>query len=316
MLHDAWRFEPSDHLLHMLPLFHVHGLFVTMHPVLLAGASVSFHRRFDVDAVISDIPRCSVVMGVPTMYSRLLASPRLDRALTSRMRLFTSGSAPLAAAVHEEFTGRTGHAIVERYGMTEAGIITSNPYDGDRIAGTVGYPLEGVQLRIVDDAGPVVEPGTIGGIETTGPNVFDRYWRRPEATADAFTTDGWLRTGDVGSLSPDGRLTLEGRASDLIISGGLNISPRQIEDALETIPSIVEASVVGIPHPDLGEAVVAFVVSDDFDSETVSGALTDVARFKRPKEYVQLAALPRNAMGKVEKSRLRAAHRHLFGAAE
>jgi malonyl-CoA/methylmalonyl-CoA synthetase len=251
-------------------------------------------------------------MGVPTMYGRLLADRRLDRSVTEEMRLFTCGSAPLPAPVHQAFTDRTGHAIVERYGMTEAGIITSNPYDGDRIAGTVGFPLEGVRLRVVDGDGSLVEAGTVGAVETSGPNVFERYWRRPDATEAAFTPDGWLRTGDVGSVSPDGRLTLEGRASDLIISGGLNISPRQVEDALQTLPSIEEAAIVGIPHPDLGEAVVAFVVSHDFDPDEADRALADVARFKHPKRWIQLATLPRNAMGKVQKSKLRADHVDLF----
>jgi malonyl-CoA/methylmalonyl-CoA synthetase len=312
MLHDGWHFEEDDRLLHMLPMFHVHGLFVAMHPVLLAGASVSFHTGFEVDAVLEDIPRCSVVMGVPTMYTRLLADRRLDRSLAGEMRLFTCGSAPLPAPVHQMFTDRTGHSIVERYGMTEAGIITSNPYDGDRIAGTVGFPLEGVRLRVVDEDGSSVETGTIGTVETTGPNVFERYWRRPEATEAAFAPDGWLRTGDVGSISSDGRLTLEGRASDLIISGGLNVSPRQVEDALQALPSIEEVAIVGIPHPDFGEAVVGFVVSHDFDLDEVERVLADVARFKHPKRWIRLAALPRNAMGKVQKSKLRADHLDLF----
>ena len=316
MLHDAWLFGPDDRLLHMLPLFHVHGLFVALHPVLLAGGTLSFHGRFHPGTVIDDLDRCSVVMGVPTMYSRLLEQANLDRDRTRSIRLFACGSAPLTAQTHERFAERTGHAIVERYGMTEAGIMTSNPYDGDRIPGTVGYPFPGVRLRIVDDHGSSLPTGVPGNVQATGPNVFEGYWQRPDATADVFTDDGWLRTGDVGSLSVDGRLTLDGRASDLIISGGLNIAPRQIEEALESSPSIDEVAVVGIPHPDLGETVVAFVVADRFDEDAARSCLADLARFKHPKSYVELPGLPRNAMGKVEKGRLRDEYSGLFATTQ
>ena len=313
MLVQAWRFTPDDVLLHMLPIFHVHGLFVAVHCALLKRARISFHPRFDPAAVLDDLPNCSVVMGVPTQYTRLMADERLDRDRARHVRLFTCGSAPLPPRTHADFAHRTGKEILERYGMTEAGMITSNPYGGDRVPGTVGYPLPGVDVRIVDDDGLPVAPGGTGLVEARGPNVFSGYWRLPDKSAEALTPDGWLRTGDVGTLDATGRLSLQGRQSDMIISGGLNVYPREIEGALEDLANVIEAAVVGIPHPDLGEAVVAFIVGDEFfDRATAIGALDRLARFKHPKRFVLIDELPRNAMGKVQKARLRAEHQAMF----
>ncbi|HEX4902129.1 MAG TPA: AMP-binding protein [Acidimicrobiales bacterium] len=307
---DAWRFEPGDVLVHVLPTFHVHGLFVALHCALGVGAAVRFHTRFDPDAVVADLGRSTVLMGVPTHYHRLLAHPGLDAAACAGMRLFTSGSAPLPAAEHEAFAERTGHRIVERYGMTETMILTSNPYDGDRVAGTVGFPLPSVELRVVDDEGGRCAPGTAGGVEVRGPGVFLGYWERPEATAAAFAPDGWFRTGDVGHVDGQGRLTLAGRASDLIIAGGYNVYPKEVELVLDALPEVAESAVVGVPDADLGEVVVAVVVpapGATVEADAVVAACGDLARFKRPRRVVVVDELPRNAMGKVQKAALRAA---------
>ncbi len=313
MLAETWRFSANDVLLHMLPIFHVHGLFVAVHCAMLSGASMSFHSTFDVDTVIDTLPHCTVMMGVPTHYTRLLADDRFDRDRCRSIRLFTSGSAPLTPQTHAAVFERTGHTILERYGMTEAGMITSNPYDGPRKAGTVGFPLPGVEIRIVDDRGDPQPPGTLGVVETRGPHVFAEYWGMPDKTAQTKSAGGWLRTGDIGSVDEEGRLSLVGRQSDMIISGGLNVYPRDIEIVLDRIPGVVESAVVGLPHPDLGEAVVAFmVVSGEFDETAASGALADIARFKHPRRYVLVDELPRNAMGKVQKAQLRTEHSALF----
>ena len=302
----AWRFEPDDVLVHVLPVFHVHGLFVALHCALAVGAAVRLHARFDVDAVVADLPRSTVLMGVPTHYHRLLAHPDLDAARCAGMRLFTSGSAPLPAHEHEAFARRTGHRIVERYGMTETMILTSNPYDGDRVAGTVGYALDGIDLRVADDDGAPVPTGTSGTVEVRGPNLFLGYWNRPDATAAAMRADGFFVTGDVGHLDEDGRLTLAGRASDLIISGGYNVYPKEIELVLDQAPGVDESAVIGVPDPDLGEAVVAVVVADGpLDEAAVLDACEGLARFKRPRRLVVVDELPRNAMGKVQKAVLR-----------
>ncbi len=309
-LHDAWRFAPDDVLLHVLPVFHVHGLFVALHCAFLAGTPVRFHTRFDVARVRSDLHRSTVMMGVPTHYHRLLADPDFGRTDCEGMRLFTSGSAPLPAAEHEEFTRRTGHRIVERYGMTETMILTSNPYDGDRVAGTVGYPLPGVELRVADDDGTPIDVGEVGIVEVRGDGVFLGYHGLPDKTAQAFRPDGWFITGDIGSLDETGRLTLAGRASDMIISGGLNIYPKEIEAVLDSVDGVAESAVVGLADDDFGEITVAVIVpAGDVPDEEALRAACDghLARFKHPRRFVFVGALPRNAMGKVQKAELRAA---------
>jgi malonyl-CoA/methylmalonyl-CoA synthetase len=308
-LHDAWRFEPDDVLVHVLPVFHVHGLFVALHCAFLSGASVRFHHRFDVDAVRRDLRRSTVLMGVPTHYHRLLADRAFGADDCRAMRLFTSGSAPLPAAEHDGFVARTGHRIVERYGMTETMILTSNPYDGERVAGTVGFPLPGVDLRVADDGGRAVPAGEVGTVEVRGDGVFLGYWQLPERTASAFRDDGWFVTGDLGSVDDEGRLTLVGRSSDMIISGGYNVYPKEIEAVLDAVAGVDETAVVGVPDPDLGERVVAVVVTEPgvaVDEAALSGACDGVlARFKQPSRYVFVDGLPRNAMGKVQKAELR-----------
>jgi malonyl-CoA/methylmalonyl-CoA synthetase len=305
----AWRFGPDDVLLHVLPVFHVHGLFVALHCAFVTGATVRLHPRFDVAAVRRDLARSTVMMGVPTHYHRLLADPAFGAGDCAGVRLFTSGSAPLPAADHEEFSSRTGHRIVERYGMTETMILTSNPYDGDRVAGTVGFPLDGVDLRVVGEDGRSVARGAPGTVEVRGDGVFLGYWGQPDVTAAAHRADGWFVTGDVGSLDGDGRLTLLGRQSDMIITGGLNVYPSEIEAVLDSVDGVVESAVVGVTDPDLGEAVVAVVVTEpgaSFDEERAAGACAGrLARFKHPRRYVVVDDLPRNAMGKVQKAELR-----------
>jgi malonyl-CoA/methylmalonyl-CoA synthetase len=306
-LHRAWGFRPDDVLLHALPIFHTHGLFVATNCVLANGTSMVFLPRFDLDAVVEQLARCTVFMGVPTYYTRLLADPRVDAERCSRVRLFVSGSAPLLAASHEEFFARTGHAILERYGMTETSMITSNPLDGDRRPGTVGFPLPGVEVRVADD-GRSCAPGEIGGIEVRGPNVFSGYWRRPELAATEFTADGFFRTGDLGSRDDDGYLAIVGRSKDLVISGGLNVYPKEVEDVLDALEGVVESAVIGVPDADFGEAVVAVVVAetDGIDENAMRSAVRErLAAYKVPKRVHAVAALPRNAMGKVEKARLR-----------
>ncbi|GJM38300.1 MAG: malonyl-CoA synthase [Acidimicrobiales bacterium] len=313
-LHEAWRFDPADHLIHSLPLFHVHGLFVALHCSMLSAIPMTFLRRFEVDAVIDALADATVLMGVPTHYHRLLGDDRFDRARTSGMRLFTCGSAPLPAVQFDLFTERTGHRLCERYGMSEAGIMTSNPYAGERIAGTVGFALRDVEIRVRNGDGVTVPPGETGVLEVRGPHLFREYWGKPESTAAAHTEDGWFVTGDVGSVDADGRITLQGRAGDMIISGGENIYPKEIELVLDEQPGIVESAVVGVPHPDFGEAVLAVLVTDaDHDPAIVDAALTTrLARFKHPKTTVIVDALPRNAMGKVQKSILRRDYAELF----
>jgi malonyl-CoA/methylmalonyl-CoA synthetase len=312
-LHEAWAFEPGDVLLHMLPIFHVHGLFVALHCAMLNGSEVVFLPRFDVDVVIGELPSATVLMGVPTQYVRLLGDRRFDAELSRGMRLFTSGSAPMTEQVHRAFTERTGHRILERYGMTEAGMITSNPYHGDRIPATVGFPLPGVEIRVVDDAGSPVDKDVAGIVQVRGPNVFSGYWKLPDKTAHEFRDGGWFHTGDVGSVDGDGRLTLAGRASDMIISGGLNVYPKEIEAVLDGVPGVVESAVVGVPHLEFGEAVVAFVVCEaDVDTEELERCMGGLARFKHPKRIIRLDSLPRNTMGKVQKAELRRTHADLF----
>lgn len=295
-----WRITSADTLLHALPVFHVHGLYVALNTSFLAGAAISWLNKFDVRTVIAAMPAATVMMGVPTFYTRLLAEPEFSRETARNMRLFISGSAPLLADTHRAFAERTGHAILERYGMTETGMITSNPYEGPRVPGTVGFALPGVSVR--------VRGGQPGVLEVTGPNVFKGYWRRPDKTREEFSGDGWFITGDVCSIDEQGRVTIAGRAKDLIISGGFNIYPREIEDALNRLPGIVESAVIGVPHPDLGEAVVAVVMADrslPAEADMIAALATGLAKFKVPRQIFTLASLPRNAMGKILKADLR-----------
>ena len=318
-LFEIWGFGPDDVLLHTLPVFHVHGLFVALHCAMLGGNQIIFLPRFEVDDVIANLPRATVMMGVPTQYVRLLDDDRFDAATCADIRLFTSGSAPMTEGVHAAFTERTGHRILERYGMTEAGMITSNPYDGERIPGTVGFPLPDVELRIADDDGVPLPHGRTGVVEIRSPGLFAGYWRLPDKTAAEFRDDGWFITGDVGSVDDEGRLTLQGRSGDMIISGGYNIYPKEIELVIDEVDGVVESAVIGVPHHDFGEAVVAVVVpaeatADHVALEEAIGAALEgqLARFKHPKRYVFVHDLPRNAMAKVQKATLRGDHAELF----
>ncbi len=309
-LAEVWRFSVDDVLLHALPIFHTHGLFVATNTVLAVGGSMIFLPKFDVDAVLARLPEATSMMGVPTFYTRLLADDRFDRGATAHMRLFTSGSAPLLAETHRQFEDRTGHRILERYGMTETNMNTSNPYDGDRRAGTVGFPLPGVELKITDPAtGEEVAQGGIGQIEVRGPNVFQGYWRMPEKTREELREDGFFITGDLGTIDADGYVSIVGRNKDLIISGGYNIYPKEIEEVLDAQPGVVESAVVGVPHPDFGESPVAVLVADPTappDMAALEAAVTQsLARFKHPRRYEIVTDLPRNTMGKVQKNLLR-----------
>jgi malonyl-CoA/methylmalonyl-CoA synthetase len=318
---ESWSFTGSDVLLHALPVFHVHGLFVALHCVLLAGAKMLWLARFDAREVGELLPLATVMMGVPTFYTRLLAESSFDCERCESIRLFVSGSAPLLPETFDAFEARSGRAILERYGMTETGMITSNPLDGARVAGTVGRPLPGVQVRVTDN-GQACAPGQVGQVEVHGPNVFRGYWNLPEKTREEFTADGWFRTGDmgewVGSGPGQGYLRLVGRAKDLIISGGLNVYPKEIEERLDRLPGVAESAVIGVPDADFGEAVVAVLVPRDgstLDERAVIGALRgEIASFKIPKRVYVVPELPRNAMGKVQKNLLRERWRDLFGA--
>jgi malonyl-CoA/methylmalonyl-CoA synthetase len=309
VLHKQWGFGPRDVLIHMLPLFHVHGLFVACHCVLMNGTAMRFHAKFDPKRAIAEFPISTVFMGVPTLYTRLLAEPALDADACRNMRLFVSGSAPLLAETHKEFERRTGHRILERYGMTETQMLCSNPLNGERRPGTVGPPLPGTQVRVVDNDGRPCKPGENGNIQVKGDNVFRGYWRMPEKTAEEFTADGWFRTGDMGSISEDGYVSIAGRSKDLIISGGYNVYPKEIELAIDELPSVQESAVVGVPHPDFGEAVTAIVVSKPGTRPTETDILMalkrKLANFKVPKRVYFVDELPRNAMGKVQKNVLR-----------
>lgn len=310
-LFEVWGWRRDDVLLHALPVFHVHGLFVALHCAMLGGSTVEFLPRFSTEAICEALPRSTVMMGVPTFYGRLLTEPAFDRALCRHMRLFISGSAPLPEGVFRAFEQHTGHRVLERYGMTETGILTSNPLDGERIGGTVGVPLPGVEVRICDEEDRLLGIDEIGAVQVRGPGVFEGYWRQPEKTAAEFLPDRFFRTGDLGSVDGEGRLTLAGRAGDLIITGGLNVYPKEVELCLDGLPDIAESAVVGLPDPDFGEAVTAFVVpanpgGDALELETIRAALRDrLAGFKQPRHLVVVEDLPRNAMGKVEKARLR-----------
>ena len=318
VLNSYWGWQPGDVLLHALPIFHVHGLFVASHGALLSASKMIWFAHFDARAVVARLPDATVFMGVPTLYVRLLGEPGLTRDACRRMRLFISGSAPLLIETFNDFRQRTGHTILERYGMSETIMLTSNPYrpESARRGGTVGLPLPGVSVRVHSDAGALMHTGEIGGIEVKGPNVFKGYWRMPEKTADEFTTDLWFKTGDVGRIDDDGYLTLIGRSKDLVISGGFNVYPAEVEAALNELPGVAESAVVGVPHPDFGEAVVAVLVPRPgavLEEAAVIGAMKSrIANFKVPKRVFVLAELPRNAMGKVQKNLLREQHQGLF----
>ena len=319
VLARVWAFTARDVLLHVLPIFHTHGLFVATNTVLAAGASMIFLPAFSPDAVLADLPRASVMMGVPTHYARLLADPRINPTTTGHMRLFISGSAPLSPAVHREWSARTGMAILERYGMTETNINTSNPYGGERRPGTVGLPLPGVEVRVSDPAtGAPLPPGEVGGIEVRGPNVFRGYWRAPEKTAAEFRPDGFFMTGDMGVFDAEGYLAIVGRSRDVVITGGLNVYPAEVEAVLDDLPGIAASAVIGVPHPDFGEAVVAVVIPSPGpppEEEDLRARLRDrLAAFKIPKRILFSPDLPRNAMGKVQKNVLRGQHAQLFAA--
>ncbi len=319
VLKDYWGWRADDVLIHALPIFHVHGLFVASHGALLAGAKMIWFARFEARAVIGRLPQATVFMGVPTLYVRMLAEPGLNRQACAHMRLFIAGSAPLLLETFNEWVARTGHTILERYGMSETIMLTSNPYDpkqGERRGGTVGLPLPGVSLRVRDDKGQPLRSGDIGHIEVKGPNVFKGYWRMPEKTADEFTTDLWFKTGDVGKIGDDGYVTIVGRSKDLIISGGYNVYPAEVEECINQMPGVAESAVIGVPHADFGEAVVAVVVPKPgaaLDGAALGAELkTRIANFKVPKAVFVVHDLPRNAMGKVQKNLIREQHQALF----
>jgi malonyl-CoA/methylmalonyl-CoA synthetase len=303
---QAWAYSRDDVLLHALPIFHVHGLFISMHCAFLTGSAMIWLAKFDDAQVMEGLKTATVMMGVPTFYTRLLDNPAFDAAAAANIRVFISGSAPLLESTFDEFERRTGKRLLERYGMSEAVVITSNPLDGARIPGSVGYPLPGVEVRI----GGAEETGVV---EIRGPSVFSGYWRMPEKTAEDFTADGWFITGDVGRLDPDGRLWISGRAKDLIISGGYNVYPREVEMVLDDLPGVIESAVIGIAHPDFGEGVVAVVIGQGDENALIAAAREKLAAYKAPKRVIFVGELPRNAMGKVQKNLLRQTHAGIFG---
>ena len=313
---DLWKFQPGDVLLHALPIFHVHGLYVALNTAFLNKSEIIWQSKFDVDQVIAQLPHSTILMGVPTFYTRLLGDPRFTRELCSNMRLFIAGSAPLLAETHREFEARTGHRILERYGMTECGMITSNPYDGERVPGTVGYALPGVSVRICDSEGKELAHGEVGMLETNGPNRFKGYWQMPEKTAEEIRPDGFFITGDLATMAEDGRVSIVGRGKDLIISGGFNVYPKEIETELDALPGIGESAVIGVPHPDFGEAVVAIVTpagnTSPDEAALIDRLAKNLAKFKVPKRIFVIDELPRNTMGKVQKAELRKQHADLF----
>jgi malonyl-CoA/methylmalonyl-CoA synthetase len=312
-----WRFTPGDVLIHALPIFHTHGLFVATNTVLVAGSSMIFLNRFDPEKIFELMPRATAMMGVPTFYTRLLQDPRLSKEATRHMRVFISGSAPLLAETHREWQARTGHAILERYGMTETGMNTSNPYEGERIAGTVGFPLPGVEIRVADpETGTPVGTDEIGMIEIRGPNVFKGYWRMPEKTQAEFRKDGFFISGDLGKIDAQGYVHIVGRGKDLIITGGYNVYPKEVESEIDAIDGIVESAVIGVPHPDFGEGVTAVVVTNGqaalSEKEVIGRLEARLAKFKLPKQVIFVDDLPRNTMGKVQKNVLRDTYGTLY----
>ncbi|MBO6756685.1 MAG: malonyl-CoA synthase [Roseibium sp.] len=314
---DTWRFTDKDILLHALPIFHSHGLFVATNVTLRAGGAMIFLPKFDIDEVLSALPKATSMMGVPTFYTRLLDDDRFTRELVAHMRLFVSGSAPLLAETHERFAERTGHRILERYGMTETSMNTSNPYDGERRAGTVGFPLPGVEVKVCDpESGQEMPQGAIGVLWVRGPNVFKGYWQMPEKTREELRDDGFFITGDLARIDEDGYVTIVGRGKDLIISGGYNIYPKEIELFLDEQHGVLESAVVGVPHPDFGETVVAVLVPEKGRTldlgQIEANVKTSLAGFKRPRLFDVVDALPRNTMGKVQKNELRGKHANAF----
>lgn len=319
VLKDYWDWRDGDVLIHALPIFHVHGLFVASHGALLNGSRMLWLNRFDPRAVIAQLPRATVFMGVPTLYTRMLADPGLTREACAGMRLFISGSAPLLIDTFQQWQQRSGHTILERYGMSETAMLSSNPckpQDGERRGGTVGKPLPGVGIRVLDDHGNPCPAGEIGHIQVRGPNVFAGYWRMPEKTREEFTADGWFKTGDVGKFEADGYLVIVGRSKDLIISGGYNVYPAEVESFINELPGVAESAVVGVPHPDFGEAVIAVVIPAPGAALDAGGIIAKlkagIAGFKVPKQVFISAELPRNAMGKVQKNLLRDQNRTLY----
>jgi malonyl-CoA/methylmalonyl-CoA synthetase len=319
VLKDYWGWKPGDVLIHALPIFHVHGLFVAIHGALINGSKMIWLSKFDPKLVIAKMKHATVFMGVPTLYVRMLAEPALTREATKTMRLFIAGSAPLLLETFNEWKERTGQAILERYGMSETVMLTSNPYDakqGERRGGTVGFPLPGVGLRVAGDDGKALPTGEIGAIQVKGPNVFKGYWRMPEKTKEEFTADGWFKTGDVGKIDERGYVTIVGRSKDLIISGGYNVYPAEIEGYINELPGVAESALVGVPHPDFGEVGVAVVIPKPgatLDGEQIVARLkSQLANFKIPKRCFVVDQLPRNTMGKVQKNLLREQHKQLF----
>ncbi|WP_104203927.1 malonate--CoA ligase [Billgrantia saliphila] len=309
-LKEAWRFTAEDRLIHALPIFHTHGLFVGCNVTLMAGSSMLFLPRFDADVIFEEMPHGTVLMGVPTFYTRLVQDERLTPETTANMRLFVSGSAPLTAETHQAFQARTGHAILERYGMTETNMNLSNPYDGERRAGTVGMPLPGVEYRITDrETHESVPRGEIGMLEIRGPNVFIGYWRMPEKTREELLDDGFFVTGDLAMVDEKGYVHIVGRDKDLVISGGYNVYPKEVEQVIDELEGVVESAVIGVPHPDFGEGVTAVVVPEpdaELSERQVLGHLQDrLAKYKQPKRVFFADSLPRNTMGKVQKNELR-----------
>ena len=316
-LRQCWGWRDDDVLLHALPLFHVHGLFIALHCALLGGTPTIFLPRFDVRTVKRHLPESTVMMGVPTFYTRLLQDADFNRSHCRGVRVFISGSAPLTEATFDAWQARTGHRILERYGMSETIINTSNPLHGERVAGTVGFALPGVEVRVAGESGEPLPPGEVGGIEVRGENVFKGYWRQPDKTAEEFRPDGYFITGDLGVMDAEGRLSIVGRARDLVISGGYNVYPKEVEALIDELDEVDESAVIGVPHPDFGEGVVAVVVpsGNPVTTEQVIAFLKDrLARFKQPKQVVNVEALPRNSMGKVQKNRLREEYEGLFSS--
>ena len=312
---ETWKFTDRDVLLHALPIFHTHGLFVATNVTLAAGGSMIFLPKFNLDQMIENLPRATTMMGVPTFYTRLLSDPRFTRPLAQHIRLFVSGSAPLLAETHIQFEERTGHRILERYGMTETNMNTSNPYEGERRPGTVGFPLPGTELKITDaSSGATLPDGEIGEIEVRGANVFSGYWQMPEKTAEELREDGFFITGDLGRIDEDGYVHIVGRNKDMIIAGGFNIYPKEIELLLDDQPGILESAVIGVPHPDFGESVIGILVANDGASPDLDSMLEDIgnnlARFKLPRSLIVVPELPRNTMGKVQKNLLRDQYRN------
>lgn len=315
---QTWQFREDDVLLHALPIFHTHGLFVATNVILFAGASMIFMAKFDADLMLAKMPGATTMMGVPTFYVRLLGHPGLTRAACAHMRLFISGSAPLLAETHRDWREKTGHAILERYGMTETNMNSSNPFSGERRAGTVGFPLPGIEIRVSEaQSGAPLPQGEIGMIEVKGPNVFAGYWQNPEKTKAEFRADGFFITGDLGKFDSEGYLHIVGRGKDLIITGGYNVYPKEIETELDALPGVLESAVFGVPHRDFGEAVTAILVplkGAALDGAAILKALEGrLAKFKQPKRVLIADELPRNTMGKVQKNILRDTYRDLYG---